>query len=95
MEQWFVESLMAFSFALAMLFSVTKVVLTVLQRRAAPPTQLDDLRDRLARIEQTVEATAVEVERVAEAQRFTSRLLAERASGAPAPRPPHQVVTPH
>jgi hypothetical protein len=33
---------------------------------------------RLARIEQTVEATAVEVERIAEAQRFAARLLAEQ-----------------
>lgn len=34
--------------------------------------------DRLARIETAVEAMAVEVERISEGQRFTSRLLAER-----------------
>lgn len=36
---------------------------------------------RLERMEQAIEAMAVEVERVAEAQRFTTRLLSER-SGA-------------
>jgi hypothetical protein len=35
---------------------------------------------RLVRIEQTVEAIAVEVERVAEGQRYTTKLLAERAA---------------
>jgi hypothetical protein len=33
---------------------------------------------RLVRIEQIVESTAVEVERIAEAQRFTAKLLAEQ-----------------
>ena len=36
---------------------------------------------RLERMEEAIEAMAVEVERVAEAQRFTTRLLSER-SGA-------------
>ncbi|HEY5219923.1 MAG TPA: hypothetical protein VIJ16_08935 [Gemmatimonadaceae bacterium] len=34
--------------------------------------------DRIARIEQAVDAIAVEVERISEGQRFTTRLLAER-----------------
>ena len=34
--------------------------------------------DRLLRIEQTLESLSVEMERVSEAQRFTSRLLMER-----------------
>ena len=47
--------------------------------RAAPAAgALTDIEARLARIEQVVEATAVEVERIAEAERFTARLLAER-----------------
>jgi hypothetical protein len=48
------------------------------QRAAAPPTRLDD--DRLARLEQTVDAIAVEVERIAESQRFTTKLLVEHTS---------------
>ena len=35
--------------------------------------------DRLARIEQAVEAIAIEVERISEGQRFTTKLLADRA----------------
>jgi hypothetical protein len=36
------------------------------------------IEDRLERIEQAVDAIAVEVERMSESQRFTARLLAER-----------------
>jgi hypothetical protein len=34
--------------------------------------------DRLYRIEQAVDAMAIEIERMAESQRFTAKLLAER-----------------
>jgi hypothetical protein len=42
--------------------------------------QLSDpgVESRLDRIEQAVDAIAIEVERMAESQRFTARLLAER-----------------
>ena len=36
------------------------------------------VEDRLDRIEQAVDAIAIEVERMAESQRFTARLLSER-----------------
>lgn len=35
--------------------------------------------ERMARLEQAVEAIAVEVERISEGQRFTTKLLADRA----------------
>jgi hypothetical protein len=38
------------------------------------------LEQRMERIEQAIDAVAVEVERVSEGQRFTTRLLSERAS---------------
>ena len=38
-----------------------------------------DVLSRLERIEQGVEAIAVEVERIAEAQRFSAKLMAEQA----------------
>ena len=48
------------------------------------------------RLEQAVEAMALEVERIAEGQRFVTRLLAERAAEkAPALPAPPRVVTPH
>ena len=37
--------------------------------------------ERLARIEQAVDAIAVEMERVSEGQRFTTKLLADRSAG--------------
>jgi hypothetical protein len=49
-----------------------------------------------ARLEQAVDAIALEVERIAEGQRFVTRLLAERAAEkAPALPAPPRVVTPH
>ena len=36
------------------------------------------IEDRLTRIEQGVDAVAVEVERISEAQRFTTKLLSEQ-----------------
>ncbi len=38
-----------------------------------------DVTARLERMEQAIDAIAVEVERVSEAQRFTTRLLSEKA----------------
>jgi len=51
--------------------------------RGLPP----ELESRLARIEQIVEVTAIEVERVSEAQRYVARQLAEQeATRLPASR---------
>jgi hypothetical protein len=47
---------------------------------ARPPLEISRVEERLARIENAVEAIAVEVERVSESQRFTTKLLAERAA---------------
>lgn len=56
----------------------------------------DDLAARLERIEQSVEATALEVERIGEGNRFLTKLLAERnAPIAPPSRSPERVITPH
>lgn len=54
----------------------------------------DAIQQRLDRIEMTVETTAVEVERIAEANRFVAKLLAER-SRADVPNRPERVITPH
>lgn len=42
--------------------------------------RLDAIEARLARMEESIESVAVEMERVAEGQRFTARLLSERGS---------------
>ena len=59
---------------------------------AAPPTEVPD---RLDRIEMIVEATAVEVERISEANRFMAKLLAERSGAVNPPSKPERVITPH
>jgi hypothetical protein len=45
-----------------------------------PPSLPSDLGARLERIEQITEATQLEVERLSEGQRFTTKLLSERAA---------------
>lgn len=49
-----------------------------------PPVS-SELLARLERIEQAVDSIAVEVERISEGQRFTTRLLAGRDESADAP----------
>jgi hypothetical protein len=56
------------------------------------------IQARLERLENAIEGIAVEMERLGEGQRFTTRLLAEKGAAASAPvvaRPPGQVTTPH
>jgi hypothetical protein len=48
-------------------------------RRLPPQTHLDD---RLEHLQQSVDAIAVEVERIAEAQRFSAKLAAGRSEGS-------------
>jgi biopolymer transport protein ExbB/TolQ len=48
-------------------------------RRLPPPVQLDE---RLEHLQQSVDAISIEVERIAEAQRFSAKLLAGRAEGS-------------
>jgi hypothetical protein len=55
-----------------------------------------DLTERLERIEMMVETTAIEVERIAEANRFMAKLLSERhATVIPPAKSPERVITPH
>ena len=42
-----------------------------------------EMLTRLARVERIVEATAIEIERISEGQRFTTRLLSERKTVEP------------
>lgn len=54
------------------------------------------LAARLARIEQIVETTALEVERVGESQRYAARALAEQSQLPQVERRvPERVITPH
>jgi hypothetical protein len=54
-----------------------------LARRQLPPPlpheQLENIEMRLVQLQQAVDDVAIEVERVVEGQRFTTKLLAERS----------------
>lgn len=58
-------------------------------------TPPDALTERIQRMETMLESTALEVERIGEANRFVAKLVAERA-GVPSPSSkPERVITPH
>ena len=91
----FMASLL-FLFGSFVLFAGYRIIIRWLDRkRVAPSPDLHALEDRLTRIEQIVESTAIEVERVAEGQRFTTKVLVERSGELPQPRPSGRVITPH
>jgi len=48
------------------------------QRETLSGARDPELQDRLARVERIVEATAIEIERISEGQRFTTKLLSDR-----------------
>jgi hypothetical protein len=48
------------------------------QRESLVATKDPELMARLSRVEQIVEATAIEIERISEGQRFTTKLLSEK-----------------
>ena len=71
---------------IAAFIMITTIVTSVLRYRERSRGQQlgispigGEISNRLERIEQAIEAIAVEVERISEGQRFTTRLLSERA----------------
>lgn len=64
------------AFAGAYFFGKTRAQSETLKASSADP----ELLARLARMEQIVESTAIEIERISEGQRFTTRLLGEKKS---------------
>lgn len=68
-------------------------------RQTAPNSsqRLDEIMARMERLDAAVEAVAVEIERISEGQRFTTRLLAERPAAQPIAERPRQIgsTTPH
>lgn len=53
------------------------------QRESLGAGRDPEVLNRIARVEQIVEATAVEIERISEGQRFTTRLLSEKKTVEP------------
>jgi len=66
--------------------------------RPEPPRDTVGQDLRLERMERALDAIAIEIERLGEGQRFTTKLLAERGrspAGVAAPASPPRVITPH
>src|SRR5687768_16893556 len=58
------------------------------RRDTASAPGLAKIEERLGRLEAGIDSIAVEIERISEGQRFTTKLLAERSSESAASRPP-------
>jgi hypothetical protein len=76
---------LGFPIGAALLFAMCLPVSFAWARRVARgtprPAPIDrEQRDRLERIEQAIDAVAIEVERISEGQRFVTKIMAERAS---------------
>jgi hypothetical protein len=70
----------AFVLGLAGIRAVTTIVEKVIDRtKSAQPRGLQELSEKIDRLSQAVEATAIEVERIGESQRFLTRVLSEKA----------------
>jgi hypothetical protein len=75
---------------------IIRIIARRLDRGPVNPSIPVELTSRLERIEQGVEAMAIEIERISEGQRFTTKLLAEQhrtlakpdAAAAPKPAAP-------
>lgn len=85
----------AITFILAVLMPISIGITRKLLRknpRDVPSPAIDALGPRLDRLEQSVEAIAIEIERIAEGQRFVTKVMAERPAQSPK-KPPESSDT--
>jgi hypothetical protein len=80
------DELLPFLFAFASLAVGARIILPLVrayakrvESRADAPRIPAEVSSRLERMEQAIDSIAVEVERISEAQRFTTKLLTEKA----------------
>jgi hypothetical protein len=64
--------------AISMIAMTIANIVSARRKKELPDSTLTRLEERLERMELAIDAMATEMERVAEGQRFTSRLLAEQ-----------------
>ncbi len=69
--------------AIAGIMGVLRMWLNRPSRAAIPHADLREIREGLARMEQSIDVIAVEVERLSEGQRFTTKLLSDQGRGVP------------
>lgn len=100
MNEEMLVDVLVFSGLMATLFCTMKLILLAVDRRKRVPKEgsaatLEEIAHRLARMEQAMDATAIEVERISEAQRFTTKLLVERGHQGQGEPSRAKVITPH
>ena len=76
---------MATAIILAIGLPVARAYSRRVDAEAKNPRVPTDVANRLERMEQAIEAVAIEVERISEGQRFTTKLLSETRNAAIAP----------
>ncbi len=79
------QQLLIFAAVVTCMGCTTKIILSIVNRRKNELPRdvgpaLAEIADRLTRLEQAVDTTALEVERIAEGQRFTTKLLSESSA---------------
>jgi len=84
MNEDIVISIAAFMTSILLLGTILKYRLMSrwMAAEAKQPKLPSDLMTRLERMEQSLDAVAVEVERISEGQRFTTKLLSEKSADA-------------
>ena len=71
----------AFVGAMTAMQSVTKIVTSLIDRRkTASPRGLEEIAQKTERMNQAIEAIAIEVERIGESQRFLTRVLSDKTA---------------
>jgi hypothetical protein len=76
---------MATAIVLAIGLPVARAYSRRVDADAKNPRVPPEVADRLERMEQAIEAVAIEVERISEGQRFTTKLLSESRNAAITP----------
>ena len=69
---------------------IARAIARKMDRESLQPKIPLELQGRLERMELALDSIAVEVERISEGQRFTTKLLSERPQGVPQQLPPRQ-----
>lgn len=84
------DEILPFAFAFAALAVGARIVLPLvrafakrLEQRGDQPRIPADVASRLERMEHAIDSIAVEVERISEAQRFTTKLLSDKTGAYP------------
>lgn len=101
MQSIILEEILVFAGIVTGMGCLTGIIITYLKRHGRQiasselSARLDDIADRLSRLDGAVETVAVEVERISEAQRFTVKVLAERAATTALPDKRPGAATPH